>query len=316
MPVFCFTMLIKNIMFLLEELNSQFAIDNTLQLIRSEGDLIMIDIDNEYAKATISPHGGQVLSFLPKGQTADMLYLSKNAVYQQGKAIRGGIPICWPWFGDDASGFGRPAHGFARNIPWDVLVTTENTDGSTSVKLGLNSTAETLAVWDQQFELTLDITVGKQLTLALTTKNTGVKDLTISQALHTYLNVGDVEQISVVGMDKLNYLDKLENYAEKTQAGGITVDKETDRVYQQVPAETTLVDKALNRTTTITSQASNSTVVWNPWMESAAKLSDMHDDSYKQFVCIETANVFDDSVTISAGGSHTLTATFDVKSNA
>jgi glucose-6-phosphate 1-epimerase len=315
MPVFCFTMLIKNIMFLLEELNSQFAIDNTLQLIRSEGELIMIDIDNEYAKATISPHGGQVLSFLPKSQAADVLYLSKGAVYQHGKAIRGGIPICWPWFGDDASGFGRPAHGFVRNMPWDVLATNEKADGSTSVKLGLNSTHETLAIWPHKFELSLDITVGEQLTLALTTKNIDNKEFTITQALHTYLNVGDIEQVSVVGMDKLIYLDKLENYAEKTQSGDITVDKETDRVYQHVPSETTLIDNTLNRTTAIASQGSHSTVVWNPWIESTAKLSDMDDDSYKNFICIETANVFDDSVTIPAGGSHTLTAVFDVKNN-
>lgn len=315
MPVFCFTMLIKNIMFLLEELNSQFAIDNTLQLTRSEGDLVMIDIDNEYAKAKISPHGGQVLSFLPKGQTEDVLFLSDKALFEQGRAIRGGIPVCWPWFGDDVSGFGRPAHGFVRNMPWDILETIENNDGSTTVTLSLKSTPETLAIWPHQFELILAITVGEQLTLALTTKNTDNKELTITQALHTYLNVGDVEQVSIVGMDKVNYLDKLENYAENMQSGDITVDKETDRVYQKVPTDTTLIDNVLNRTITINSQSSNSTVIWNPWIESTAKFSDMNNDSYKQFICIETANVFDDSVTIASGASHTLTATFDVKNN-
>ena len=275
----------------------------------------MIDIDNQYAKARISSHGGQVLSYHPKGQTEDVLFLSDKAIYQPGKAIRGGIPICWPWFGGDVSGFGRPAHGFVRNVPWDILATMENNDGSTSVKLGLTNTDESLAIWPMLFELILDITVGEQLTLALTTKNTDSKNLTITQALHTYLNVGDINQVLVTGMDTVSYLDKLEDYAEKKQAGNIVVDKETDRVYQNVPNKTVLVDKALNRTITVSSLASNSTVIWNPWIASTAKLSDMDDDSYKQFLCIETANVFDDKVTITAGESHTLTAIFEVKNN-
>ena len=299
----------------LEQLNSQFAINHELSFKQSEGDHIMIDIDNQYATARISPYGGQVLSYQPKGQTEDVLFLSDKAVYQQGKAIRGGIPVCWPWFGDDASGYGRPAHGFARNIPWDVLATTNNPDGSTSVKLGLTSTDESLAIWPNQFELTLDVTVGEQLTLALTTKNTDSKDLTITQALHTYLKVGDIEHVSVVGMDEVNYLDKLSGYDEKVQSGDVKFDKEIDRVYQNVPNTTVLIDKVLNRTITINSQASNSTVIWNPWQETCAAFSDLDADGYKHFLCIENANVFDDKVIITAGESHTLTAIFDVENN-
>lgn len=277
----------------------------------------MIDIDNKYAKAKISLYGGQVLSYLPKGQTEDVFFFSEGTEFQSGKAIRGGIPICWPWFGDDASGFGRPAHGFARNSRWDTLETNINPDGSTSVKLGLTNTEESLAIWPNEFELILDINVGEQLTVSLTTKNPNqlTKNINISQALHTYLKVGDISQVTVTGLKDIEYLDKLQNYLLQSQQGDVVIDKEVDRIYQNGPKEVKIVDASLNRTISVHAYGSNSTVVWNPWQEKGAKLSDLAPDDYQRFLCVETANVFEDSVTVAAGESHTLTAIFDVTNN-
>jgi glucose-6-phosphate 1-epimerase len=298
------------------KLDSQFAINNGLSSQQAEGDHPMIDIDNQYATAKISLFGGQVLSFIPKNQTKDVLFLSDKASRDVGKAFRGGIPVCWPWFGNDTSGFGRPAHGFARNLPWKKLNTINNKDGSISVKLRLSNTEETLAIWPYEFELIIDITVGEKLIVALTTKNNDTRDIIISQALHSYFNVGDINQVSVSGLDEINYIDKLESYyLLQQQKGDVVIEQEVDRVYQNAPQEVKLVDKSLNRTINISSQSSNSTVVWNPWQESCAKFSDLSADDYQYFLCIENANVFEDSVTIAAGESHTLTAVFKVENN-
>jgi glucose-6-phosphate 1-epimerase len=297
------------------KLDRQFTINNGLSSQQAEGDHPMIDIDNQYATAKISLFGGQVLSFIPKNQTKDVLFLSDKASRDTGKAFRGGIPICWPWFGNDTSSFDRPAHGFARNLPWKKLNTISNKDGSTSVKLRLSNTEETLAIWPYEFELIIDITVGEKLTVALTTKNNDTRDIIISQALHSYFNVGDISQVSVSGLDGINYLDKLDSYILQQQKGDVIIAQEVDRIYQDVSTAVQLVDQSFNRIITVSSQASNSTVVWNPWQENCAKLSDLSADDYKHFLCIENANVFEDSVTIAAGESHTLTAVFKVKNN-
>jgi len=298
-----------------KELNHQFAINNQLCFTQSKGEQIMIDIENQYATAKVSLSGGQVLSYLPKGQQQDVLFLSDKAVFTVGKSIRGGVPICWPWFGDDTSGYGLPAHGFARVLDWNVLTTSDNDDGSTSLQLGLMSTDESLAIWPNHFELVLNITIGEQLTLRLTTVNTGKKALAITQAMHTYFNVADISQVVVQGMDKVSYLDKLDGYKLKTQLDEIIIDREVDRVYQQVPDTTTIVDNSLNRTIKVKSESSNSTVIWNPWQETGAAFADLNEDSYQHFVCIENANVFDDSVSIIPGASHTLTAIIEVESH-
>ena len=298
-----------------KKLDSQFAINNGLSSQQAEGDHPMIDIDNQYATAKISIYGGQVLSYIPKGQSKDVLFVSDKARYDAGKAIRGGIPICWPWFGNDTSGFGRPAHGFARNLPWKKVSTVNNKDGSTSVTLRLSNTEETLAIWPYEFDLIIEITVGEQLTVSLTTKNNDTRDITISQALHTYFNVGDISQVSVSGFDGINYLDKLDSYVLQQQKADVVVDQEVDRIYQNAPVEVKLVDKSFNRTINISSQASNSTVVWNPWQESCANFADLSAEDYQRFVCIENANVFEDSITVAAGESHTLTATYRAEDN-
>ena len=314
-PVFLFQFSEKNVMLDKTKSDKQFAINNELSFQQAQGDLTMIDIDNQHATAIISLFGGQVLSYHPKKQTKDVLFLSDIATRDVGKAFRGGIPICWPWFGNDTSGFGRPAHGFARNLPWKKLNTINNKDGSTSVKLRLTNTEETLAIWPHEFELIIEITVGEQLTVALTTKNNDTRDIVISQALHSYFNVGDISQVSVSGLDEINYLDKLESYLLQQQNGDVVIEQEVDRVYQNAPRAVKLVDKSLNRTINIKSQASNSTVVWNPWQENCAKFSDLSVDDYQHFLCIENANVFEDSVSIAAGESHTLTAIFNVENN-
>ena len=285
----------------------------TITRVAGNGGLPMINVSNAHADAVISVYAGQVLSFTPKG-AADVLFVSDNAYFAEGKAIKGGVPICWPWFGADPEGKGRTAHGFMRNRMWSEWETRKNADGSTTVILGVESSPETLAIWPHAFRLAMEITVGKTLQLALVTRNIGDAAFTITQAMHTYFAVGDIAQTTVTGLEGTQYLDKAAdgNGATKQQDGAISINSEVDRVYLGVPAEQAIVDGALNRTIRITSSGNKTAVVWNPWAKIAAGMADLQDDDYTRFVCVETTNAADDVVSIPAGAEFRLIAEYGV----
>lgn len=285
----------------------------TITRVAGNGGLPMINVSNDHADAVISVYAGQVLSFTPKG-AADVLFVSDKAYYAEGKAIKGGVPICWPWFGADPEGKGRTAHGFMRNRMWSEWETRENADGSTTVVLGVESSPETLAIWPHAFRLAMEITVGKTLQLALVTRNTGDAAFNVTQAMHTYFAVGDIAQTTVTGLEGTQYLDKAAdgNGATRQQDGVININCEVDRVYLGVPAELAIVDGALNRTIRITSSGNKTAVVWNPWAKIAAGMADLQDDDYTRFVCVETTNAADDVVEVAAGGEFRLVAEYGV----
>lgn len=298
---------------MIAQLNADFAIAGQLTFVEGKGGLPFIQISNAHADALVSVYAGQVLSFTPKG-ASDLLFVSDKAYYAEGKAIKGGVPICWPWFGADPEGKGRPAHGFMRNRMWEVWGSQANADGSTSVTLGVASSPETQAIWPHAFKLAMEITVGKTLQLALVTHNTGDTAFTITQAMHTYFAVGDIAQTTVTGLDGTQYIDKAAgaNGAIKPQAGGVTLSAEVDRVYLGVPAELAIADGAAQRTIRISSGGNKTAVVWNPWAAIAASMADLQDDDYLRFVCVETANAADDVVEVPAGGEFRLTAEYGV----
>ncbi len=295
------------------QLNADFAIAGQLTFVEGKGGLPFVQISNAHADALVSVYAGQVLSFTPKG-ASDLLFVSDKAYYAEGKAIKGGVPICWPWFGADPEGKGRPAHGFMRNRMWEVWGSQANADGSTSVTLGVASSPETLAIWPHAFKLAMEITVGKTLQLALVTQNTGDTAFTITQAMHTYFAVADIAQTTVGGLDGTQYIDKAAGAggAIKPQAGDVTLSAEVDRVYLGVPAELAIADGAGQRTIRITSGGNKTAVVWNPWAAIAAGMADLQDDDYLRFVCVETTNAADDVVEVPAGGEFRLTAEYGV----
>ncbi len=270
----------------------------------------MIDVDNAHATARISLYGGQVLAYRPRGAAADLLFASEQAQYQPGKAIRGGVPVCWPWFGPDPQGLGRPAHGLARTRLWALRRTETLPGDETLVELGLRDNADTRALWPHAFDLSLTIMVGATLRLALSTHNTGTTPFEITQALHSYFSVGDIAQARVQGLDGCAYTDKATGAggAVKRQTGDVTVAAEVDRLYAGVPPSLTLVDGALNRRVCITFEGSRTAVVWNPWAAIAAGMADLPDDGYRRFVCVETANAGPEVITLAPGRTHTLVA--------
>lgn len=297
----------------LAQLNSEYGISGQLEFVSGKGDFPCIQITNDQATALISVYGGQVLSFQPKGQAQDLMFLSENAYYKVGKAIKGGAPVCWPWFGPDPEGAGRPSHGFARNRSWQVLATETLPSGETKVTLGFSDTAETQALWPHAFELALEVTVGTTLQLALISRNPSDRPFNITQALHTYFTVGDITQTTVEGLDGTTYIDKVDNGTVKPQSGPVTIASEVDRIYQGVPSELTIQDTALNRLIRVTSTGNKTAVVWNPWTEISTKMADLEDDDYTRFICVETTNAAEDVVTVPAQGEFRLQVTYAVE---
>lgn len=296
-----------------EQLNTQYGITDQLQFIDGKGGFPHVEISNEKAKALISVYGGQILSYQPTSEPEDLLFLSTKAYFQQGKAIKGGTPICWPWFGPDPENLGRSSHGFARNRLWEVMKTSTTPTGDTTVTLGLTNTDETQEIWPKAFNLTITYTVGETLTIELATQNTGSQAFSISQALHTYFNIGDINQVQVLGLNGSDYLDKVDDGQRKTQNGVVEFSEECDRIYTAPSAKLIIDDAALNRRINITSEGSKTAVVWNPWVENSVSMADLEDNDYQRFVCVETANAAQDVVTILPGQTRSIKAQYSIE---
>lgn len=289
----------------IDQLNSKFGIPGHVEWVNGAGGLPFISVRNQTATAMLSLHGGQILSFMPASQSTDMLFLSKKSFYEDGKAIRGGIPVCWPWFGPDPKGLQRPNHGFVRNHFWHVIGTASD-ETETQITLQFTHNDKTEATWTSPFSLTLEFTIGHHLSLKLTTQNTGDKPFSITQAFHTYFRVGDIRQIRVLGLENCRYFDKLEQGKQKTQIGTVTIAEEVDRIYEDVDNRIILEDPTLNRRIEIVSQHCKTGVVWNPWIKSSKKMADLGSQDYKHFACVETGNIAFDLIQIPPGGEHSL----------
>jgi glucose-6-phosphate 1-epimerase len=296
------------------QLNTDYGLVNQLKFVEGNGGLPFIEIENAKATAVISVYAGQVLSFQPKSAAQDLMFASQKAYYQLGKAIKGGIPICWPWFGPDPEGLGRAAHGFVRNRLWNVARTLTTGEGDTQVILELTDTPETRAIWPHAFTLSLVVTVGESLTVELITRNQVESPLTVTQALHTYFRVGDINQVQVLGLEGIHYLDKTDGGIEKTQVGPVTIAQEVDRVYTNVTAdELVIADASLGRRICIADEGSKTAIVWNPWIEIAKNMADLEDLDYLKFICVETANAAEDIVTIAPGSESRLAAHYRIE---
>ena len=292
----------------------EYEIEDELQFVEIEHGFTYAEINNARAHATISTYSGQVLSYRPKHQQEDLLFVSDQAYYEDGKAIKGGIPVCWPWFGADPENQGRPAHGFVRNRQWEVSSSESLANGATKVVLSLVDTDETRKIWPHPFRLDIEITVGDSLKVALVTHNSGDESVTISQALHSYFHVGDISKVRVLGLDGTEYLDKANDSIRKTQAGPVIIEDEVDRIYMDVTGELVIDDASLDRKIRITSSGCSTAVVWNPWSEIAASMGDLDDNAYRNMLCVETANAGPETITIGAGGEYRLVAEYTIES--
>lgn len=259
-----------------------------------------IEIKNDASDAKIAIQGAHLFHFGRKDEEP-ILWLSETSFMEHGEHIRGGVPICWPSFGFNNPQL--PPHGFARNRMWDLVNIIEEDSETTIVIMDFKDSKKSRREWEYKFHLTAKFTISRELSIELTTVNKDEQAFKFTQALHTYFNISDIKNIQVNGLDSKPYLDAVTN-KNHIQNGDLFFDKEIDYVYQEVDKDITLKDK--NRDIKIKNEGSSSCVVWNPWIEKSKRMSGMKDEAYHEFVCIETANAFDDYIILETGESHTL----------
>lgn len=291
------------------ELNRRFAIADTLAFEELPGAFVVAHVATRHASASIALQGAHVMSYQPAGQ-APLIWLSKFAKFAPGKSIRGGVPVCWPWFGAHASNAQFPGHGFARTVPWDLVQATLLPDHRLRLEFELVQSAATRAQWPQASAVKNIVTVGPELEVELATSNTGTTPFQLGQALHTYFAIGDIRQATLGGLDAGDYLDKVDGGLRKSQRGAVAFTGETDRIYLATRGHCEIHDPVLGRRILITSTGSQSTVVWNPWTEKADKMGDFGPDGHLGMVCVETANAAEDVIQLAPGATHRMTAQY------
>lgn len=298
-----------------EQLNKNFSFANEFHSLIfkiGKGGIPVVEIKNDQSSAAISLQGAHVLSWVPAGED-DVIWLSDEAKFAVGKSVRGGVPICWPWFGPHEENAAYPAHGFARTVLWQVIKTEAISAGETQITFQLDTRQlddSLQAMWPLPTIAEYRLTIAKTLTMELTTFNHSDQLMNIGQALHTYFKVDDVSCTKVLGLEGKDYLDKTDGFTRKTQVGAVTISEEVDRVYLETADDLIINDN--KRKIVITKQGSESTVVWNPWKEIADKMGDLGEDGYLEMLCVESANAMQDTVDIEAGGSYSLRVTYEL----
>ena len=274
-------------------------IPGRVTLLTGQGGLPFFRVETAWSTAEIYPLGAHLTHFQKKGE-APLLFMSAASEFAEGKPIRGGVPIIFPWFGGRE---GMPAHGFARQTVWELLATRELPDGSVTLHFRLPP--------DDEFEVDFIVTVGAALTMELEVRNTGHSDFSFENCLHTYFQISDIHRIEITGLQGTRYLDQL-LATEFTETGNsIRFIAETDRIYQNTAAAVEIHDPEMRRSIRIRKSGSRSTVVWNPWIDKSKRMPDFGDDEYPHMVCVESGNVRERSIMLSPGKSAVLKVEMD-----
>ena len=275
------------------------------------GALPRISVCHPAAQGEIFLHGAHLTQWQPAGHEP-VLFVSSNSAFDPNSAIRGGVPICFPWFGPHATDKSLPSHGFARITQWD-LVNIQHTSDAVNVHLQLVSTPKTHELWGSDFVANFHVSFGASLTMRLDVSNTGSSPLTFEEALHTYYRVSDVRNITVGGLKGAEYISKAEGGLRKTQTDELVrFDRETDRLYLHTAATCVIDDPGMKRRITVEECGSLSTVVWNPFEKRGSELKDIGPGNWEPYVCVETANCGENAVTLPPGRTHEMVATVQV----
>ena len=278
-----------------DELNQRFAIPDVARFEPGNGNLPRLRITAPAAEGEIYLHGTHVTHFQPRGHKP-VLFVSSRSNYADGKPIRGGVPVIFPWFGPKVDDPSAPMHGLVRTRAWDVESVQRQGDG---VRVVMTMT--------QDVPLRFTATFGGSLEMELEVRNTTPQTLRFEDALHTYFAVGDVRQIAIDGLGGTEYLDKEQGHARfRQQEPQLKLAGVTDRVYVNAAATCVLHDAANSRRITIAKEHSASTVVWNPWAEKIRTMGDLDPEDWTRYVCIETCNVKENAVTLDPGATHAM----------
>jgi glucose-6-phosphate 1-epimerase len=267
--------------------------------------LACVRVHTPEAAGLVYLQGAHVAEWAPAGHDP-VLWLSKKSFFQAGKALRGGVPLCFPWFGPHPEHKEYPAHGFARLTNFRYSGARLHESGSPELEFNLDDDAATYRFFPHAFTARLRVTFGTTLALAFTVSNPGSEPFSFEEALHSYFRVSDVREVAVVGLQGATYHDKVRGMAEFVEeAPELRLSAETDRVYDSA-ASTNIVDPRAQRTLRIEKAHSHTTVVWNPWSARAAQMADFGAEEWPEMLCVESANVGGSRITLAPGESHTL----------
>jgi glucose-6-phosphate 1-epimerase len=288
----------------------EFGIPGTAQVVEGNGGLPKVRITTPDVIGEIYLHGAHITSWKPYG-AEEVLFLSSQSLWEDGRAIRGGIPICFPWFGGKTDDPKAPAHGFVRTKPWHLESISE-VGNVVTVSMFTENDETTQRWWPAEFRLVYRATFGRELSVELLVSNTGRTSLRFEEALHTYHRVGNINEVRLRGLDGIQYLDKTDSNRRKIQRGEIAITSETDRVYLDTGDALGLNDPVLHRATRVMKENSRTTVIWNPWVDKTRQLSDLQENDWTQMLCIETSNVSDLAVNLAPRQQHTIKARVSV----
>ena len=291
----------------LNELKSKFEIPGAVGVEEGNGGLTKVVLTSNGASGEVYLHGATVTHYQRNGE-APLIFCSTTSPFRTDKAIRGGVPICFPWFGPNADDPKLAQHGFARTSMWNIVGSKGNSDSSVTVILGLKSSASTQSLWANEFDAFYSITVGNSLTLGLSVKNTGSNPFEYQDALHTYFCVSDVRKMQITGLENCEYLDKTDGGSKKkNDSNPMMITGETDRVYLNTTS-TCIIHDCGQREISVSKSGSSCTVVWNPWETKAEAMSDLNGGQWTQFICVETVNAADFVVYLKPGETHETVA--------
>jgi glucose-6-phosphate 1-epimerase len=252
--------------------------------------------------------GAHVTQWNPQG-TAPVLFMSKRSGYAAGRAIRGGVPVIFPWFGAREAGLPGPAHGFARSMMWSVGGTSES-----GVELVFEHTDATRALGFGGLQARFRAEFGKTLKMELEVRNTSDAALKYEEALHTYFSIADIHQVSVTGLEGTSYIDKTDAFKQKQQRSEpVRIAKETDQVHGPTDSVCVIHDPVWRRRMIVEKSCSRSTIVWNPWIEKTKGMSDMDPEDWRSMICVESGNAGAEAVRLAPGAAHTLTTVIRVE---
>lgn len=288
----------------INKLNDAFGIDGEANFSTIDNDLIYLTVSNKYADARICLYGAHVTSYRPHN-SKEILWMSPYSIFEVGKPIRGGIPVCFPWFGPHKTDPKKPQHGFARLMYWNVIETASRPGDETLVRLQLCSSDETKAYWSHDFCVELTIIVGQTLEVSLKVTNPSDMPFEYTCALHSYYKLSSIENIAITGLQGASYHSQLEPGEFIQKEPFLAINKAETRHYHQTEATCVIEDYGFRRDIRVEKSGSKITTVWNPGKETCATIGDLPNDAYKTFVCVEAVNAFDDVIILDPKESHT-----------
>ncbi|KAF0237451.1 MAG: glucose-6-phosphate [Prolixibacteraceae bacterium] len=291
----------------IDELDDKFSIEGELGIAELEENMAFITISNKFADADICLYGGHITNFKPH-KTMPVLWMSPDSKYEEGRPIRGGIPVCFPWFGPHKTDSAKPQHGFVRLMYWNLQETAPLPTGETLIRLQLCSSEKTKAYWNFDFCAELTVIVGKTLTVTLKVTNISALPFEYTCALHSYYHISSIEEIAVEGLQNTRYFNQLDGGDYIHETPGLEIKQAETRHYYDTEADCIIHDPLFGRRIMVSKSGSKVTTVWNPGEETCRKIDDIPDDGFHSFICIEAVNAFNNVIKLAPGESHETSA--------